>query len=443
MFLHFWVILFTENQENCAKSNYGITWFRRMSITLIVLFALFVCNIEGNRNLLAKGGSGGSRSSRSSSSYSGGSGGSGGSSVYGYIIDIWIDYDWDIYLDLNDTNDTYTNDTTIIKFNYTIPYSSVWTDIKTSIDKDKFDLSITDATPDSNKYDLTYSLAKALELISNNTTETLHIIIDVTSSNDDQEDDFKDYVMNELQRNFTRKYDDIYGFLNIVNVRCNMEYYDPNLIVYVILGATCGCLAILRCITWIMCEEEEKQQKTQTKQESAKKSKNVKKATKKRNKPKLERPDKYIHNSKAIKYDDEEPFINGMYKGYYTLNGQKHKIEQLKLSFVGNLVSGYGTDNIDDYNINGIYSTETQRMSLNKKYVRGIRTISNPAINQRYTITIQLEYQGDGGKKKKFRGNWFIQSDSYKENGNYVIYEYTKKHNQHKSYQTVSVNYVD
>jgi hypothetical protein len=70
-------------------------------------------------------------------------------------------------------------------------------------------------------------------------------------------------------------------------------------------------------------------------------------------------------------------------------------------------VTGWGTDDVGTFSIDGTYSSDTRQMDLTKKYQEDT---GNPLENLGHTVTIQLEWNI---KKRQFNGTWYVKTKKY------------------------------
>ena len=333
--------------------------------TTVVALSCFALNSAATRHLL-QGGGVSDDGTRSDADYS-------------YVINIWIDYDWNI-------NETIEN--------YTIEYLSLWSGIKELIDQQEFDIEeIEDKT--LNKHDLIYTYTKAQELFDTNSKETLHIEIDITSDKSDAAEKLQNYVREDLSNDITIEYDQTGGLLNIIDVRCSIE---GNNTMKIMSGTIIGSFALC-CIciwTYLYCCIIKPQLQPKVKQITGS-------------------TEKYINDSKCVKNNDYNPFIDGNFSGYYKQYGKNYPIKNFELRFVDGMVSGNGEDKVGEYIIKGKYSEQTQRMALDKEYILGT---GDPKENLGHTVNIRLEYNGN---KSEFCGDWYVKTYKYEGSGEWVL----------------------
>ena len=124
-------------------------------------------------------------------------------------------------------------------------------------------------------------------------------------------------------------------------------------------------------------------------------------------------PELFVNDSKYIKHHNDEgnnPFADGTYSGYYKDSNKDYDINEFLMTFKDDIVTGYGSDIIGDYNIEGIYSDKTQRMAFDQIY------INSPDDS----LMMRLEYDGN---EQKFRGKWFGKKDKYEADGQSIVME--------------------
>ncbi|CAF1145022.1 unnamed protein product [Didymodactylos carnosus] len=71
-------------------------------------------------------------------------------------------------------------------------------------------------------------------------------------------------------------------------------------------------------------------------------------------------------------------------------------------------VTGYGSDKIGDYTVEGTWSDKTLRMAIIKQYKLG--TGNNPSQNLGHKVQIQLKWNE---KENQFDGKWYVQTSKY------------------------------
>jgi hypothetical protein len=110
-------------------------------------------------------------------------------------------------------------------------------------------------------------------------------------------------------------------------------------------------------------------------------------------------------------------FKSGAWTSRYYQYGSWHGPHQLSLTFdtVEMKVNGRGSDDVGKFTINGIYSTKTQRLGLNKTYILGT---GNYAENLGHTVTIQLYWKPNNNQ---FEGTWYVQTGVYSGKNRFVL----------------------
>ncbi|CAF3006669.1 unnamed protein product, partial [Rotaria sp. Silwood2] len=93
-------------------------------------------------------------------------------------------------------------------------------------------------------------------------------------------------------------------------------------------------------------------------------------------------------------------FESGLWSSRYYQYDAWHGSHQLSLSFdpETSKVTGNGSDDVGDYNIEGIYSTTTHWMGLTKKYQNGTGDLSQ---NLGHYVTIQVTWNTN---QRRFEG---------------------------------------
>ncbi|CAF1313922.1 unnamed protein product [Adineta steineri] len=70
-------------------------------------------------------------------------------------------------------------------------------------------------------------------------------------------------------------------------------------------------------------------------------------------------------------------------------------------------VTGSGEDDVGEFSIDGIYSLNTRRIALTKKYQKGT---GNSSQNLGHTVNIQLKWDS---QKQLFHGKWYVKTKKY------------------------------
>lgn len=107
---------------------------------------------------------------------------------------------------------------------------------------------------------------------------------------------------------------------------------------------------------------------------------------------------------------EKDHFESGPWSSRYYQKSAWHGPHALTLNFDRGMstISGEGTDDIGDYTVEGVFSTETHRMGLTKSYRAGT---GNPGENFGHTVTLQLVWNS---ANEQFEGKWFIQTARYR-----------------------------
>ncbi|CAF4390988.1 unnamed protein product, partial [Rotaria sp. Silwood2] len=102
-------------------------------------------------------------------------------------------------------------------------------------------------------------------------------------------------------------------------------------------------------------------------------------------------------------------FKSGLWSSRYYQYNAWHGPHQLSLSFdpETSKVTGNGSDDVGNYNIEGIYSPTTHRMGLTKKYQYGT---GDPSQNLGHYVTIQVTWNT---RRRRFKGKWFVRTNKY------------------------------
>ncbi|CAF1106498.1 unnamed protein product [Adineta steineri] len=110
-------------------------------------------------------------------------------------------------------------------------------------------------------------------------------------------------------------------------------------------------------------------------------------------------------------------FKSGHWKSQYFQYGKWHGPCRFSLTFDTNsmTVKGTGSDDIGKFTINGIYSHETSRLGLSKKYQLGT---GNKTENLGHTVTIQLTWNETNNQ---FEGKWYVQTNKYHGNDKFQL----------------------
>ncbi|CAF0918230.1 unnamed protein product [Adineta steineri] len=110
-------------------------------------------------------------------------------------------------------------------------------------------------------------------------------------------------------------------------------------------------------------------------------------------------------------------FITGQWTSRYFQYKQWHGPHLFSLSFNRRQlkVTGLGKDNIGEFSIDGIYSLNTRRIALTKKYQKGTGDSSQ---NLGHTVNIQLEWNL---KERLFDGKWYVTTEKYQGQGKFEL----------------------
>ncbi|CAF4090130.1 unnamed protein product [Rotaria sp. Silwood1] len=103
------------------------------------------------------------------------------------------------------------------------------------------------------------------------------------------------------------------------------------------------------------------------------------------------------------------PFQSGIWSSRYFQYERWHGPHSFLLSFNSQSmkITGSGSDDIGVFTINGIYSTETNRIGLTKTYQLGT---GNPLENLGHQVTIQLTWNA---QSSQFEGKWYVKTSQY------------------------------
>jgi hypothetical protein len=113
-----------------------------------------------------------------------------------------------------------------------------------------------------------------------------------------------------------------------------------------------------------------------------------------------------IPNSQKSKteIDNADPFQSGFWSSRYFQYKNWHGPHQFSLIFNSETmkVTGLGVDNVGSFTIDGIYSIETHRIGLTKKYEPGT---GDPKENFGHQVTIQLTWNAEN---HQFEGDYYV-----------------------------------
>ncbi len=107
--------------------------------------------------------------------------------------------------------------------------------------------------------------------------------------------------------------------------------------------------------------------------------------------------------------DSDNIFLSGHWVSHYFHYEQWHGPHTFSLSFDHQKlkVTGRGIDDVGTFSIDGIYSLNTRRIGLTKKYQEGT---GNLLENLGHTVIIQLEWNFE---KRQFDGKWYVRTKKY------------------------------
>ena len=315
------------------------------------LCACFIVNAGARRYLLQQAGGGFSVSE----------------SDYSYTINVWIDYKWDINATIE---------------SYTIEYETISSYIRSLIQRPLHEIqSIIDET--EHKQDLIYNH-------SSNTMKTWHMAMEVTADKESAGKQLESYAMEDITDDIIYIFENV-TILDIIDVRCEIKAHMHD-ITWLIVGIILGLIgAAILCICLLCICFRPLHRNYQGANEA------------------------YINDSKSIKDNGYDPFIDGKYFGYYKQYGSSHPMKPFDLLFIDGIVTGHGSDDIGDYNIMGIYSDATQRIALYKAYIKGT---GDHIQNLGQTVQIKVEYHKSANM---FKGNWYVKESKYEKRGEWII----------------------
>ena len=182
-------------------------------------------------------------------------------------------------------------------------------------------------------------------------------------------------------------------------------------------------VGVISCITalfvYVRCQKEPPENNGQ----STKGKKKKKNADKEGD---ISPPTIFVNDAKYIKYhsNGDTPFVDGVYSGTYKSGKQSYDINEFEMRFSNGIVTGFGSDDVGDYNIKGIYSDKTGRMAFDQVYA------DSPEDN----LKIRLEYDRNG---EEFTGNWYAKTAKYQSDGQSIVIGKCKKVNKRKANQSV------
>lgn len=114
-------------------------------------------------------------------------------------------------------------------------------------------------------------------------------------------------------------------------------------------------------------------------------------------------------NTSMHETDNKMVFQSGAWTSRYYQYRRWHGPQRLSLKFdhIAMKVSGAGSDDVGSFTVTGIFSTETQRLGLTKKYRLGT---GNASENLGHSVTIQLYWNPN---TNQFEGKWYVQTKKY------------------------------
>ncbi|CAF1199420.1 unnamed protein product [Adineta steineri] len=114
-------------------------------------------------------------------------------------------------------------------------------------------------------------------------------------------------------------------------------------------------------------------------------------------------------SNKANAESSNSLFPSGQWISRYFQYKKWHGSHLFSLSFnhEQQKVTGSGKDDIGEFSIDGIYSFNTRRIGLTKKYQKGT---GNSSQNLEHTVIIQLKWDS---QKQLFHGKWYVKTKKY------------------------------
>ena len=111
-------------------------------------------------------------------------------------------------------------------------------------------------------------------------------------------------------------------------------------------------------------------------------------------------------------------FQSGRWESQYFQHNNWHAPYHVDLTFDAEQlkVTGSGLDDVGMYFIDGIYSIQTRRIGLIKKYQLGT---GNPLQNLGHDVTIQLQWNRNSNQ---FEGKWYVRTPKFKGQGDFKLY---------------------
>eukprot|EP00485_Elphidium_margaritaceum_P009129 CAMPEP_0202688984 /NCGR_PEP_ID=MMETSP1385-20130828/4363_1 /ASSEMBLY_ACC=CAM_ASM_000861 /TAXON_ID=933848 /ORGANISM="Elphidium margaritaceum" /LENGTH=218 /DNA_ID=CAMNT_0049344057 /DNA_START=105 /DNA_END=761 /DNA_ORIENTATION=+ len=136
-----------------------------------------------------------------------------------------------------------------------------------------------------------------------------------------------------------------------------------------------------------------------------------------------ETPEQYVHDTKHEKDSEIDPFIDGLYAGYYRQQTQNFQLPEFMLRFEDDsVVKGWGKDNAGHFHIQGIFSSVTHRMFMQKTYfVKNDENDDDIALGEQhdehaqalYSVQVRLEFEEDEDHDQ-FKGEYFVSLEQHK-----------------------------
>ena len=104
-----------------------------------------------------------------------------------------------------------------------------------------------------------------------------------------------------------------------------------------------------------------------------------------------------------------ELFQSGIWKGKYYQYGEWTGLPNHRLEFIPSAMtlSGYGTDSIGDYTVDGYYSAHYWHVTMNKKYTPNT---GNPLENLGHVVKIELDWKEN---EQQFKGKYYVKTPKY------------------------------
>lgn len=114
---------------------------------------------------------------------------------------------------------------------------------------------------------------------------------------------------------------------------------------------------------------------------------------------------------------DYKYFSSGTWESRYLQYDNWHGPFQLQLTFDTGLskVTGFGTDDIGSYVIDGCFSTQTGRIGLTKTYQIGT---GNLVENLGHNVIIQVEWNR---LVNHFEGKWYVRTSKVRASNTFIL----------------------